>query len=119
MSRRSALLVPVALAALTAAAAPIVQLAFPILPPDHPDYDRWETGESGTSFFDDQWELRSTTPRGVRRTSQAGGLAADEAWKLTTGRRDVVVAVLDSGIKWGDRDLFNQFYLNRGELPEP
>jgi subtilase family protein/VCBS repeat protein len=119
MSRRSALVVLAALAALTSAAGPIAELAFPLLPPDDPDYDRWETGESGTSFFDDQWELRSITPRGVRLTDQASGLGADEAWKLTTGRRDVVVAVLDSGIKWGERDLVNQFYLNRGELPEP
>jgi hypothetical protein len=106
-------------AALSLAAGPIHRASFPDGPPDDPEYDRWETGESGESFFDEQWELRSTTPRGVRLTAQASGVSADLAWRLTTGRRDVVVAVLDSGIRWGDRDLVNQFYLNRGELPEP
>src|SRR5687767_6074104 len=107
MWRRGALVALAACAALTVVAGPIVRIAFPDLPPDDPDYDRWETGESGTSFFDEQWELRSTTPRGVWLTNQASGLGADRAWTMTTGRRDVVVAVLDSGIKWGERDLVN------------
>jgi hypothetical protein len=120
MLRRGAFVVLAVCASLTVVAGPIVWLAFPELPPDDPDYDRWETGEPGTSsFFDEQWELRSTTPRGVRLTTQASGLSADLAWKLTTGRPDVVVAILDSGIRWGDRDLVNQYYLNRRELPEP
>ena len=119
MWRRGAMAALLATAALTVAAGPISRLAFPHLPPDDPDYDRWETGEGGESFFDEQWELRSTTPRGVWLTRQTSGLGADRAWPVTTGRRDVVVAVLDSGIRWGDRDLVKQYYLNRGELPEP
>ena len=118
MLRRGAWILAAVCAAVTALAGPIF-LAFPDGPPNDPDYDRWETGESGESFFDEQWELRSTTPRGVRLTTQTSGLSADLAWKLTTGRRDVVVAILDSGIRWGDRDLVNQYYLNRKELPEP
>lgn len=49
------------------------------------------------------------------------GASVDLAWQVTTGRPDVVIAVLDSGIRWGEvqRDLVNKFYLNRGELPVP
>jgi MYXO-CTERM domain-containing protein len=47
------------------------------------------------------------------------GIHADEAWEHTTGNRRVVIAVIDSGIRWGEPDLVNKFYLNRGELPVP
>jgi hypothetical protein len=45
------------------------------------------------------------------------------AWELTTGRPDVAIAVLDSGIKWNDLsamlDLRHKVRLNTGELPPP
>lgn len=51
------------------------------------------------------------------------GASVDEAWKVTTGRPDVVIAVLDSGIRWNDaemmRELAGKVYLNPGELPPP
>src|ERR671936_380337 len=47
--------------------------------------------------------------------------AVDTAWQTTTGRPDVTLAVLDSGIKWNDKgsmeDLRDKLRLNRGELP--
>src|SRR5437870_1609558 len=51
------------------------------------------------------------------------GMSVEIAWRLETGRSDVVIAVHDSGIKWNDigalNDLRKKFYLNRGELPPP
>lgn len=49
------------------------------------------------------------------------GVGLNRAWEITTGRPDVVIAVLDSGIRWEeDRpDLLRKHYLNRGELPVP
>ena len=51
------------------------------------------------------------------------GAAVDLAWGLERGRPDVVIAVLDSGMRWRDRgtvqDLGPTAYLNRGELPPP
>ncbi|MEO8602819.1 MAG: S8 family serine peptidase, partial [bacterium] len=49
------------------------------------------------------------------------GASVDLAWQTTTGRPDVVIAVLDSGIRWAERfpDLVNKYYLNRAELPVP
>jgi hypothetical protein len=45
------------------------------------------------------------------------------AWEVTTGRPDVVIDVLDSGIEWNDMgamtDLRDKIHLNRGELPAP
>lgn len=40
-------------------------------------------------------------------------------WESTTGRPDVVIAVLDSGIFWNERDLARKVALNVGELPVP
>ncbi len=49
------------------------------------------------------------------------GASVDLAWQTTTGRPDVLIAVIDSGIRWGEAlpDLVRKFYLNRGELPVP
>jgi subtilase family protein/VCBS repeat protein len=49
--------------------------------------------------------------------------SARTAWMTTTGRPDVAIAVLDSGIKWNDAgamdDLRLKVRLNKGELPIP
>ena len=51
------------------------------------------------------------------------GASVDLAWETSTGRPDVVIAVQDSGIEWGNvgamRDLARKTWLNAGELPEP
>ena len=45
------------------------------------------------------------------------------AWQLSTGRPDVTIAVLDSGVEWNDQaamtDLRDKIRLNQGELPAP
>jgi hypothetical protein len=49
--------------------------------------------------------------------------SVETAWQTTTGRPDVTIAVLDSGIEWNDlgamRDLRTKTRLNRGELEPP
>jgi len=47
------------------------------------------------------------------------GMNVTGAWQVTTGRPDVVAAILDSGIRWNERDLAKQVWLNLGELPLP
>lgn len=51
------------------------------------------------------------------------GPSVDKAWQVTTGRPDVVVAILDSGIMWHDvgdmADLAAKVHLNAAELPLP
>src|SRR5689334_22315745 len=42
------------------------------------------------------------------------GIHADEAWEHTIGDRRVLIAVIDSGIEWDNKDLVNKMYLNRG-----
>ncbi len=50
------------------------------------------------------------------------GASVDKAWTTTTGRPDVTIAVLDSGVQWNNlgkpmRDVNNKTWLNHGELP--
>jgi hypothetical protein len=93
-----------------------------IQPGEHPD--DWDNG--------DRWELASEyeidpnvcepgQPPECWEQEMEGitGMRADRAWELSTGRPDVVVAVLDCGIFWQRTDLVNKLYLNPGELPLP
>jgi hypothetical protein len=47
------------------------------------------------------------------------GMDAVGVWERTTGRPDVVIAVLDSGIIWEHADLAGKVAPNAGELPIP
>src|SRR5690348_7842601 len=72
-----------------------------------------------------QWNLWSFVPSEVLDSISeyeamvGSGIHADRAWQKTIGDPAVVIAELDSGIRWRERDLVNKFYLNRGELPVP
>jgi len=79
----------------------------------------------------DKWKYASTSFCSTDATVNASpnelfgvtGMSVDIAWRVQTGRPDVVIAVHDSGIKWNDAGAMSQlrrkFYLNRGELPAP
>ncbi len=56
---------------------------------------------------------------GCTREGQAGltaGMKVDQGWLLSTGDPGVVVGVLDSGVRWSERNLVNKHYLNASEL---
>jgi hypothetical protein len=60
---------------------------------------------------------------GTPATGPAAGVRVGHdvvgGWQITTGRPDVVSAVLDSGIRWSARELALKVALNTGELPLP
>ena len=52
------------------------------------------------------------------------GASVNRAWEVTTGRPDVVIAVMDSGIRWEEDgsvvdELVRKHFVNAGELPVP
>ncbi len=91
--------------------------------------DCGEAAETDPSVCPDdlrqEWNLISYTPAAWQenlRPEEIGmgtGLWADRAWSLTVGQPEVLIAVLDSGIKWDETDLVNKHYLNAAELPVP
>ncbi len=58
---------------------------------------------------------------GLRNTGQSGGLAgadidAVRAWGITSGAPEVIVAVIDSGVRYTHADLAGQMWRNPGEV---
>lgn len=74
-----------------------------------------------------QWNMWSWTPTEATErdnwrpaeNEMGAGAWTDLAWTMTTGNRDTLIAVLDSGIKWDERDLINQYFINQAELEAP
>ncbi len=67
---------------------------------------------------DSTYDLATTQPTGTCATGDV-----HTAWNVTTGRPDVLISVLDSGIEWNNHDAMSDLrfkvHLNKGELPEP
>ena len=59
---------------------------------------------------------------GLQNTGQDGGVAgvdinAAKAWDVTTGTNTVLIAVIDTGIRYTHRDLVANVWTNPGEIP--
>jgi hypothetical protein len=78
-------------------------------------------GPDSASFAGNPYELDGV--RGAHVVDPNADASNPTAWETTTGRPDVTLAVLDSGIKWNDHtsmvDLRDKVRLNKGELPYP
>src|SRR4051794_26626233 len=100
--------------------------------PNDPNYDQAEPDGNlphSTNFYDERFDLfgfpSALTPSanyvdGLNAgKKQVAGFNAAGAWKLTRGRPDVVIAILDTGIQWNKGSLRKRIHLNRDELPKP
>jgi hypothetical protein len=103
--------------------------------PNDPSYDQSEPdtqqppGNRSSNFYAERFDLfgfpSQLTPNAVYHVGpnagkpMVAGFNASGAWKAERGRHDVVVAILDDGINWGERGLRDQIHLNTGELPYP
>ena len=112
--------------------------------PNDPDYDKAEPddpdGPSSSNLYDERFDLFGFPsqltgatryregPHGILGAQalnpvlgdpQVSGFNASGAWKITRGRADVAVAILDTGIKWDREGLRTKIRLNKGELPTP
>ncbi len=89
--------------------------ASPFIEYAEPDYYRYaKTTLPNDSRFSDLWGLHNT---GLNNGTVDADIDAPEAWDLTTGSSDVVVAVIDSGIDYGHEDLNVNMWRNPGEIP--
>ncbi|WP_442919568.1 S8 family serine peptidase [Methanoculleus sp.] len=69
--------------------------------------------------FSNLWGLYNTgqTINGKTGTADAD-IDAPEAWPITTGSRNVIVAVIDSGVMYTHPDLAANIWTNPGEVPD-
>jgi hypothetical protein len=78
-------------------------------------------GTDNATFASDPRELNGV--RGAHLVDHNTTGNPHTAWETTTGRPEVTISVLDSGIKWNDagamNDLRKKVRLNKGELPVP
>jgi hypothetical protein len=59
---------------------------------------------------------------GLRNNGQNGGasgvdIGASEAWQVTTGSRDVIVAIVDAGIRYTHLEVRDNLWTNSREIP--
>lgn len=64
--------------------------------------------------FTDQWLLNNT---GQRDGAKQADVRALEAWKLTHGTREVVVAVIDTGVDFTHQDLSGNIWTRPANVP--
>ena len=65
-----------------------------------------------------QWHYNNTG--NVYANSTVVGADADvyAAWQLCTGNPDIIVAVVDQGVKYDHEDLAANMWVNKGEIPD-
>ena len=79
-----------------------------------PNYFRMADSTPNDPYYASLW--------GLNNTGQTGGTAdadvdAPEAWNISTGSAEVIVAVLDSGVAYDHEDLTANMWINPGETP--
>lgn len=68
-----------------------------------PNYYHYATATPNDPLFSQLWGMQK--------------IRAPEAWDTTTGSSGVVIAVIDSGVRWSHPDLRANMWKNSGEIP--
>lgn len=71
-------------------------------------------------MFYKQWYLQnngSVNPSSGGRAKVGADIKIIDAWEIETGSEDVIVAILDSGIKDDHPDLSGRIWINKDEIP--
>lgn len=81
-----------------------------------PDFVQRACREPNDARYGDDtlWGLRN---RGLDGGVSGADIDAARAWEITTGSTNVIVAVIDSGIRYTHRELAAQMWRNPGEIP--
>ena len=102
---------------------PATHAALPM--PTFPDCGEPDDHEACPDDLGRSWEHLSYIPAewkaNIPEVEQplGTGIWADQAWRTQTGRTEVVIAIMDSGILWDEEDVLRKHYLNAAELPLP
>ena len=67
-------------------------------------------------YNSDQWNLLNTGDKSIAKTAREGAdVGVKDAWALTAGTPDVVVAVCDAPVKYTHPDLADNMWVNEAE----
>lgn len=62
------------------------------------------------------WGMKNTGQSDSKQEGTAGfDIGAEQAWDMTTGNKDIVVAIIDTGIKYDHPDLAPNMWVNEAE----
>ena len=83
-----------------------------------PNYYRRVSVTPDDAYFNRLWGLHNTGQYvyGTSGTPDAD-IDAPEAWEITTGSSDIVIAVVDTGVDYSHPDLSDNMWSNTGETP--
>ena len=68
---------------------------------------------SNDTFFGQQWGLNNLGQLGGTNDADVNAV---EAWDVTTGKSDVVIGTIDTGIDYNHPDLLNNVWVNQNEI---
>ena len=77
-----------------------------------PNYVVEHLGVPNDPLFSNQWNLRNTGQNGG---TPGADIKAVQAWDITTGSSDVIVAVIDSGVDYTHEDLAANMWRNEAD----
>lgn len=68
-------------------------------------------------FLPRQWwfDAKNTT---IADVNPQAGINMDVAWEKYCGSRDIIIGVMDGGVKWTHQDLADNMWVNKGEIPD-
>ena len=81
---------------------------------DDVDLTTYEPGQPNDPHFAEQWSLNNVGQNGGKAQADIGAL---KAWLKTQGSKDVVVAVLDTGVDYTHVDLRSNMWLRPDNVP--
>ena len=104
----------------------LTRLALAELPlPLYPECGEDNRYDLCPSDLQGEWSMLSFIPEEDKESIREAELAlgsgnrVDRAFRYSTGRFDVSIGVMDSGIFWDHSDIRNKMYLHTAELPLP
>lgn len=64
-----------------------------------------------------QWAMKNNGDIPFTVSKKGSDINMEQAWEIEQGDSNVIVAIIDSGIKWDHPDFAGRIWINKGEVP--